>query len=259
MPYSDLPEPKFRVGQTVWYAETKRVARTLPCPDCLGAKTWRVETPAGGDYEVPCQRCCGGYTYTHHDEIAPLRYEEAEANPRSFVVTKVGIDNWGDGPKVTYDGRNEGSLFATEEEARAAAELQATIHNAKIDKSPERLATKNVGKLKIDGAYYDQFANGLWNAWYAYRATIGTLTEWLEEAKEDDEREYVRALRDSLSWEVEYREKQDRPLDTLVDAVAAALAGDPAKLQAAYDALPEALKRRQAEPSEAPQVSGGAP
>lgn len=246
MPYSDLPEPKFRVGQTVWYADTKQASRTLPCPDCLGAKTWRVETPAGGDYEVPCQRCCGGYTYTHHAEIAPLKYTEAEANPRSFTVTKVGIDTWGDRPTVSYDGRSEDGLFATEEEARAASELQARLHNAKIDRSPERLAVKNVGKLKIDGAYYDQFANGLWNAWYAYRATVDTLNEWLAEVREDDEREYVRALRDSIAWEVQYREKQDRPLDALVDAVASALAGEAASLRAAYDALPEALKRRRA-------------
>jgi hypothetical protein len=246
MPYSDLPEPKFRVGQTVWYADIKQVQRTLPCPDCLGAQTWRVATPAGGDYEVPCQRCCSGYTYTHHAEIAPLKYTEAEAAPRSFTVTKVGIDNWGDGPRVIYDGRDEGSLFATEEEARAASELRAAEHNAKITNSPERLAAKNTGKLRIGGAYYDQFANGLWNAWYAYRSVIDRLSEWIGEEAADDEKEYVAALRDSLAWEVEYREKQDRPLDAMVDAVAEALAGDASKLRAAYDALPETLRRRRA-------------
>jgi hypothetical protein len=252
MPYSDLPEPRFRVGQTVWYADTKRVTRTLPCPDCLGAKTWRVETPAGGDYEVPCQRCCGGYTYTHHAEIAPLKYDEAEADPKSFTVKKVGIDTWGDRPSVTYDGRPEAALYAAEAEAREASAIQAALHNAKIDKTPERLAVKNVGKLKIDGAYYDQFANGLWNAWYAYRALVDRLSEWIEEASDPDEAEYVRALRESVIWEVEYREKQDRPLDTLVDAVDAALTGDLSKLKGAYEALPEALRRRrEKEPTDA--------
>lgn len=248
----DLPEPRFRVGQTVWYADTKRTARSLPCPDCLGAQTWRVETPGGGDYTVPCQRCCGGYN-THHGEIVPLKYEEAEANPRSFTVTRLEVRDYGDGPEVYYDGRTDKGLFASEDVARAASEQIAAVHNAKVAKTPERLAVKNVSKLKIDAAYYDQFANGLWNAWYAYRALIDRLNEWIDEASDEGEQEYVRALRDSVKWDVEYREKQDRPLDALVDAVADALRGEPglSALRAAYDSLPATLRFRRASLAEA--------
>lgn len=91
MPYADLPEPKYAVGQTLWYADTVREITKLPCPDCLGAKTWRVETPAGGNYEVPCQRCCGGHvTYTSQD-LASLEYPVWKGVARSLAPKGVEV------------------------------------------------------------------------------------------------------------------------------------------------------------------------
>lgn len=264
MPYSDLPEPKFRVGQTVWYANTDNREAKRDCPDCLGERSWRVTTPGGGDYDVPCQRCASGYMTRRHDEVLPLAYRVAVAAPRCFTIKSVEVRSYSEGPSIYYDGRGEGGLFATEEEAQKASDDMAAAWNAKQAAEPEMLAAHNIGLLKIGDALYDQFANGLWNAWYAYHDITGKLDKYLGEDRETLGKEEVSYLKQDIRWTMEYRAEKDRPLDTLVDAVAAALAGDPAKLQAAYEALPEALKRRQAEGTEAPQVSatrnpGGAP
>jgi hypothetical protein len=255
MPYSDLPEPKFLVGQAVWLPDTTMEEATLPCPDCLGTKVWRVETPAGGSYEVACQRCAGGYTFNRQDDVAPLQYRRAVASPKAHVIKSVEVrtNDFGDGPMVRYDGYAESSLFVDEAGALAASQLRASEHNAKIDATPEMLAARNIGKLKIDDAKYDQFANGLWNAWYAYNSLIEKLDAHLEDKTTlgKDDTEY---LKSDIRWEVEYRAKDERPLDTLVEAVRCALAGDPTKLAGAYDGLPEALRREKAAPT-AEQVS----
>lgn len=245
MPFSDLPEPKYTKGQTLWHVNTERHPARYDCPDCLGTKVWNVETPGGLSCEVPCQRCGSGYTYTSHDEIVPLAYTVYVAAPRSIVVTDIEIrtrGSFGDGPSVSYNGYSEGGLYDTEEAARAASQAQADDQNAKQAATPERLAQKNIGRLRIDEAKYDQFANGLWNAWYAYNSLCEKLDEYLED-KETLSRDDTRYLKDDIRWETEYRAKQDRPLDQMVAAVRAALDGDASLLQAAYDALPGPLKR----------------
>lgn len=256
MPYSDLPEPKFAVGQTVWYADTTRENAKHACPDCRGAKVWKVETPAGGIYEVPCQRCLGGYTYCSHDDVPPLAYAVFVAAPRSMVVKAVEVrtnGHFGAGPEVYYDGREQKSLYATEEEAQAVSKLRSYEQNAKAQAEPQALAARNIAKLKIDEAKYDQFASGLWNAWHAYGSLVELLDEYLE-GKESLGPEDVGYLKSDIRWEVEYRAKQDRPLDGLVAAVRSALAGDAGALQSAYDALPDALKGAPAAASEAEVV-----
>lgn len=252
MPYADLPEPKYAVGQELWYADTIRETAKLPCPDCCDTKQWKVETPAGRTYEVPCQRCCGGHvTYTSQD-LASLEYPVWKGVARRLTPKGIEVrSNAGEGwPRITYDGRPEDQLYDTEHAALQVACLRASEQNAKEQAKPDVIAAKNIATLKIDDAKYEQFASGLWNAWYAYRSLIDRVSEWAEEAS-GDERGYVEALRESLAWEVEYREKKDRPLDALVDAVRQALAGDLTGLPAAYAALPDALRRDPSQTAEA--------
>lgn len=143
-----------------------------------------------------------------------------------------------------YDGRPEEQLYADEGVALQVANLRAAEQNAKEQAQPNFIAAKNIGKLKIDEAKYDQFANGLWNAWHAYRSIVETIETFVAETNGAFSKDDAQAFLDSLKWEVEYREEKDRPLDVLVDAVADALEGDASGLQGAYDALPAALRRR---------------
>jgi hypothetical protein len=250
MPYSDLLEPKFAKGQMVWFVSNTRSHASLPCPDCLGSKKWRVETPSGHTYEAACQRCCGGFVYARHDEVPSLAYDVIAPAVGSMVVTGVEIRSRGtfgedDAARTTYwagsGGRTEDQLFATEAEAMAVAEVEAAALNAKSRATPEALAQKNIGALRFEEARFDMFKNGLWQAWYAYRSLVEKLDEYLE-GKETLSQEDTEYLKSDVRWEVEYRAKDERPLDRLVEAVRLALGGDASGLQSAFEALPEALK-----------------
>lgn len=239
---SDLPVPKYAVGQQLWYANTERVERKHDCPDCLGQHKWSLSTPAGETYEVPCQRCNDKWNF---NDLVPLRYAEQTAAPKSFIVKNIeaSTDRWGEGPGVSYDGRAENGLFPDEASALSASEALAMVHNAKEAKTPERIAQKHLASLTYADARFDQFKNGLWNAWYAYRDTIEKVAGYLED-KTTLNSEDTRYLRDDIKWTSQYYRKQDRPLDALVDAVASALKGDASGLEGAFNALPESLKPR---------------
>lgn len=110
-----FPAPKFSIGQTVWTAGWERKNRRWPCPDCMGIKKWKVETPAGQTYEVDCQRCLLGYVYQSQSDVIPLDYIVYEAAPKSRVIQRIEIDTRGhfnDGPEVRYDGSTGNDLFA---------------------------------------------------------------------------------------------------------------------------------------------------
>lgn len=248
MPYSDLPEPKFAVGQTVWRAGISYRDEQLPCPDCLDTRKWIVTTPAGQTYEAKCQRCQGGLVYTHADSIPSLRYRVAVPNPTSLEIVSVEVRSKGTWakPEITYWGPGNGSaedaVYGSREEALAVSEIMAAKQNDEERAKPEFLEQKNIGDLKFEDAHLDRFKNGLWHAWYAYNDVIEKLDSHLE-GKETLTEGDVSWLRTDFRYAAEYRAKDDRPLDKLVDAVRAALAGDLSLLPAAYAALPEALTK----------------
>lgn len=256
---SDLPTPKFRIGQTVYYQDTDKVVEQLDCPDCLGTKKWRVDLPSGEAHDVACQRCCGGMTYSRADELPTLNYEVFKPVARPFLIANVEAKARGwhgeKAPEVRYGNsdsqwRDEPYLFADEADALALAVISAAGQNAKAEAKAERIQLRNIGALKFDEARYDQFSNGLWNAWYAYRDLTGKLTEHLDRDDGRPSSEVLEGLRDDLRWDLDYHTRQERPLDVLVEAVESALAGDATKLADAYAKLPEALHSRPAAASD---------
>jgi len=249
---ADLPAPKFRIGQTVFYADTDKVTEQLACPDCLGSKKWRLEMPSGDEHDVPCQRCCDGMTYSRIDDLPTLKYDVAKPVARPFVVSNVEVraKGWGvnAGPEVKYGNsghgwREEHQLYATEDEALAAAETLATKANEKAEASVERIQLRNIGALKLEDARFDQFQNGLWNAWYAYRDLVEKLDEHLDTSDGRQSSDVLEDLRNDLRWQMDYQARQERPLDKLVEAVAATLKGDASGLAEAYQRLPETLRQ----------------
>ncbi len=258
IPGGDLPTPKFRIGQTVFFADTDKASEQLDCPDCLGSKHWRVEMPSGDTHDVPCQRCCGGMVYNRIDDLPSLTYEVSNPVARAFVITNVEVraKGWGAsvGPEVKYGNsgsqwREEPYLYADEAEALTVAKLIAAKQNDKAEAKAERIQARNIGGMKLEDARFDQFKNGLWNAWYAYRSLAEKLEEHLNTDDGRSSEDTLESLRDDIRWEMDYRKKEERPLDVLVDAVQAALAGDQTKLAAAYEALPEPLRIQSGAPA----------
>ncbi|HUW80450.1 MAG TPA: hypothetical protein VMV54_06090, partial [Acidocella sp.] len=85
---SDLPTPKYKLGQTVWLAFTVSTKGMHDCPDCLGAKVWSLESPAGLKTTTPCIRCCGGH-FSNDRSIPPLSYEKKVASTRPLTIGSI--------------------------------------------------------------------------------------------------------------------------------------------------------------------------
>ena len=132
-------QTRFRIGDVVFKAATVQDSKQHPCPDCLGSRKWTATSPAGGEYTFECPRCSTRFqshdalclTYTVRSPsvakltIGSIRVDTADNNPVSYMCRETGI---GSGT-IHY----EHDLFATEEEATAAANLRAAKETAEID------------------------------------------------------------------------------------------------------------------------------
>jgi len=130
-------QPKYEIGDMVYLASTTTERKTLPCPDCLGKKTWHVRSPAGSVFTAPCPRCssrhqsndCLSLDYVAHEPrievltIGSVRTDTAQ-DPRrrvSYMCSETGV-----GSGSVY---NECDLFETKSEAQSAADLLAQDRN----------------------------------------------------------------------------------------------------------------------------------
>jgi hypothetical protein len=121
--------PKFAVGQVVYWPGYRQESRVRPCPDCLGAGYWQVETPAGEKFPMQCATCCpwiGRSDITEHyyvprvEEltIGMIGWEQRESvGSYRYMARETGI-----GTGSVYE---EARLFATEDAAREVAALLA--------------------------------------------------------------------------------------------------------------------------------------
>lgn len=137
---SDLPIPKYSIGDTVWYASAYTGAEQLPCPDCLGQKLWSVTSPAGGTFQVNCVRCSGsGYLEAHTYEpqtrsltIGSIQIDTANTSDNHREVVQYMCKETGIGSGSVY---RESLLFRSQEEAEPAA---AALAKSRIDEMPDR-------------------------------------------------------------------------------------------------------------------------
>jgi hypothetical protein len=239
----DFPIPKYRIGQRVFYASEISDTVTHPCPDCLGTKLWKVITPAGAELEAACQRC-GSYSSR---DIPSLQYRTWVASVQPLTIGSIQIDTnagrggWREDP-VRYmcsetgvgsgSVYNESKLFASEDDAKVAAEALAVARCLETENTPKRLEQKHFSHLSLKDAELDQCRGTIWQAWYSYRRLREDIEGHLE-----DQSLTAKELRESVEqahdWEAQHREP---PL--LEQLIAhAALTGDD-KLQAAVKDLP---------------------
>jgi hypothetical protein len=193
---SELPIPKFSMGQTVYYPGTTSVIERLTCPDCLGSQQWKVTTPAGTEMVTDCQRCAG------HSRIADLPRPERRVYKPTVTKLTVGKisastqPEWGDEDLVRYmcseTGIGSGSvyseshLFTTETEAMAAAEIKAAERSAKVADEPQAMAAGRLQYLTVKDADLKQTWSERWDAWYSYRRLKEVMSETLSDESLSD-------------------------------------------------------------------------
>jgi hypothetical protein len=73
---TNIPTPRYAIGDTVFVGNTEQRRTKHACPDCLGTGKWEVTTPAGGKFSAVCLRCSG---YSRPADLPPLDTMESVA------------------------------------------------------------------------------------------------------------------------------------------------------------------------------------
>lgn len=130
---------KFSIGDKVFHAWVDTVRKKHPCPDCAGSRKWKAISPAGREYEFACPRCSDTYQNERalsleYSQFGPsvrkmtigsVRVNTADKNPVEYMCVETGV-----GSGTIY---KETDLFATEDEATAAAEAKAALQNSTVE------------------------------------------------------------------------------------------------------------------------------
>jgi len=132
-------ETKFSIGDVVYRAGTHTTVKMHDCPDCLGSRKWKATSPAGGEYEFGCPRCCASYV---SNDALSLRYTEFDASVQRLTIGSVRTDSTkdhGNEYMCLETGVGSGSLyyeadlFHSEEEAFVAAKAKAAAANLNVE------------------------------------------------------------------------------------------------------------------------------
>lgn len=136
-----IQQPKYEIGQKVWVGHGWYGDKSVVCPDCKGTMVWRVTTPVGESFDVPCSTCYSGYQATgrvsvygpsvsvREMTVGSVRVDTHDKRPISYMMEETGVG----GGQIHC----EGAVFQTEQEARTYAEAEsaeqvrrAILHNA---------------------------------------------------------------------------------------------------------------------------------
>lgn len=237
--HPDLPVPRFHIGQTVWIGYVHDTQEQLPCPDCLGQRTWRVTLPSGEAHDVPCQRCTDRYSGA---EVPLIAIADWKACTRQLTIGSVRIDTAAgtssfDRHPVSYMCRETGvgsgstyyelDVFGTEAEAFASAQAQVAQNRAKRDAQASVKVARHLALRPLVTALKEYQRSEVWSSWYAYRRLKDDIEELLAADEQPDD--WRDALRDKLRFDAEYRD--GHPIDTLRAEISAVFATLPKAIQ----------------------------
>jgi hypothetical protein len=254
---TDLPVPKYKIGDVVWRGRVFQKEMQLPCPDCLNTRKWKITTPGGSELEADCARCTGSwqlrgvpslkdYTFEALVErltIGSIRIDTAsrDYHPVSYMCHETGIGAGG----IHYEDK----LHPTEEAARADAQAEVAAKEKVRAATPERLEKVSFQHLRVMDAAITVADRATWNSWYRYQ----NLREDVEgEIAGDHAAESLQDLKENLErhldWDKHHRDSEHDVFNSILEAakVAAQVHND-TQLQGALDKLPSLRLKRKAE------------
>lgn len=212
---SDLIAPKYSVGTTVYVPDVERETEQLPCPDCLGTKTWRVTTPAGTTAECECMRCSTRYHIADLPSLTRVIYKPL-AKPFTIGKIETSTHPWSRDDKVTYySGPNGGSTWGeskvheTPDTALLVAKVIAAELQAKEDAKPASIEAARLARLTVRIADFEQTKKSRWDSWWAYRHLADDVRDAIESEDETTVEELMQALEEHLSFAAKYRDLPD--------------------------------------------------
>lgn len=118
----------FQIGDKVWYASVEHQEKWVPCTDCLGHKYLRVTFGDGTEVSIDCALCALGF----EPPRGVIKLYSYDALVREIIIGGMEIQK---GKSIEYKfdcysggcyRADEDRVFATKEEADAAAKILAT-------------------------------------------------------------------------------------------------------------------------------------
>lgn len=110
---------KYKVGDTVWFSRCGQELVTSVCPICCGKLSVILTLGNGDSVKLPCEYCGKGFD----GPTGKSRKYEYVAAAEQQTITKVSIEETGDGEEVRYQGGCYGlhpdRVFDTKDEAVA--------------------------------------------------------------------------------------------------------------------------------------------
>lgn len=228
---TDLPTPRYRIGDVVYRATTEATTERSPCPDCLGKCRWKATAPNGTEHTVACPRCSMAYGMLA-DNLPSL--DVRRYKPKIVRLTIGSITAKSEGSQYTGDNAvqymcretgigsgsiyNERDLYATEETALTVATLDAQRQNVKSDATPKTIEARHFSNLAIDDALRTHVRDQIFTAWAAFR----NLRNAIDDAVEDNTSD----LADEIRSIIEHYDRdtgdpvpyEENPVQRLIDA-----------------------------------------
>jgi hypothetical protein len=128
-------EELFKIGDYIWYAQTRKTAEHIPCPVCYGKKEVTVVLGNGEEILTPCRWCQSGFEESRGWVEGNYKWE-ANADLAKVTSMRQEVDEFGE-LKVTYycsgNGHYHDYCAATKEEALAKSLAQAQEWQARED------------------------------------------------------------------------------------------------------------------------------
>lgn len=134
---TNLPTPKFSIGDKVWVGDWTTETTWEACPECQGTQFWTCKTPAGNTVLIRCPDCDTwdrrGLTRVYRNvptavqlTIGSVRINTSDENPISYMCEETGV-----GSGSVWD--EERLSFSVEEAMQVGAEKLA-VHVAEVEK-----------------------------------------------------------------------------------------------------------------------------
>ena len=187
---SDLPVPKFKIGDVVFRPAFTLTTAQLPCPDCNDTKKWKAVAPSGIKHTVSCPRCSSRYFRNSQDPPA-LTYQRAEPHVQRLTLGSITLRSHPHNHResIEYMAHETGigsgglhyedDLCATMDEANQVAIAKAGAKNAEIELTPPYLEARHFSDLNFDAARAEFIRSVVWNATYAYNRVCASVEELL--------------------------------------------------------------------------------
>lgn len=222
-----LPEPKYQIGDVVYYARVDREIQRLPCPDCKDTGVWTLTTPAGDTYTVECLRCRRGNIYDvpgnkiatwvpkiQEVTVGSIEVNTAREKPVRYMCKETGI-----GSGQVYD---EEELFTQRHDAQLYAEIKASRYVRESPLSPTDKLVQSTGLLRFTDAFVEKARSSVFHSWYKYNQFVEDVQDVLK-----NETTYTglkSALESAMLWETDQRDPH--PVNELIESIKSYLNGE---------------------------------